>query len=127
MKKATIWALIYFTVLSAVAFTVAGQDVTTSYGCSATYNETSGKYDVVLTGVSQKKSVDLLVDQIKAKTTSPQQVSCYIVEYSLTDKLYTVSLEEKVEGREGFPTTFSNITDVKDFIKKDLKYALDNL
>ena len=104
---------------------IQAQDVTTNYGCSMTYNETSGKYDVTLTGVSQKKSVDLLVDQIQARSDTPQQVGGYIIEYD--NKTYTVSLDENIQGREGFPATFTSVSDARTYIKKDLKFALDNL
>lgn len=109
------------------AIGIQAQDISTNYGCSAAYNESTGKYDLTLIGVSQKRSVDLIVDQIKSKCQTPQQVSSYIVEYDPASKVYTVSLDERVEGRQGFPITYTSISDVKDFIKKDLKFALDNL
>ena len=129
MKKSTFMAIITMVILAVIAVTANhtfAQDLSTNYGCSAIADDNvANSYHVTLTGVSQKKAVELLVDQIKAKCETPQQVSCYIVEYS--DKVYTINLDEEVSGHDGFPMTFTSMSDVKTFIKKDLKYALDNL
>lgn len=128
MKKTTFWACVFVLMIALFAITsnLVAQDITTNYGCSAIASDSvANSYSVKLVGITQKKAVDLCVDQIKAKCKNPQQVSCYIVQYY--EKMYQIDLDERVTGREGFPKKFTNIAEVRDFIKKDLKFALDNL
>jgi hypothetical protein len=132
MKKVMrIYAVVMAIGLLLLSFVLAtgtqAQDIKTNYGCNAVLTQPEGRYNVMLTGISQKKAVDLCVDQIKAKCLTPQQVSCYIVEYSALTKLYTVALDERVQGKSGFPVYFTSLGDAKSLIKKDLKFALDNL
>ena len=130
MKTSTIYAILFMLIMSIIAINVAeSQDISTNYNCSAIYNESTGAYDVKLTGVTQAAAVNMLVDQIKQSTLIEHDMQVFDYTVSYAKKMYTVDLTANVTGsdREGYPMQFETLAEVKKHVKACIKYLLDNL
>lgn len=103
------------------------QDISTNYNCSAVYNESTGAYDVQLTGVSQAAAVNMLVDQIKQSTLIDGDMQVFDFTVSYAKKMYTVDVIESVGNKEGYPMYFETLAETKKHVKGCIKYLLDNL